>query len=154
MDESEQDSNNEYSLLGSGKVKPYWMKPGYVTKAHCGDAASKAESTRSDDTPSNGGSRKNFQDDNKVCRESSKTSELSSASNRDRSRKTGGPASLRPKESKNVHISRYIIGFKVATAVYNIITNNLHRGRDAARVQLFHDGLYVFSRWKKMLYRC
>ena len=53
----------------------------------------------------------------------------------------------RVKNGKKMVIGRQEIACEVASMVYKLITNVLHKCRDSAKIQLFHDVLYLFTGW-------
>ena len=54
------------------------------------------------------------------------------------------------KGAKTVEITRHDIACEAASMVYRIITNVLHRCRDAAKLQMFHEVLYLFTSWSQL----
>lgn len=128
----------ESRLLRSKIPKPRWLRPGYICTTHCEEAAMKAESRKWDEAT--------------AARTDADSSEMSvrSLENGDHamstsSRRTG--TSTKGRSRKKGTDLRREIGVEAATQVYRLITSHLHKGRDAYKLQLFHDVMYVFSVW-------
>lgn len=127
-------------IFGSKIVQPSWLAGGYITVEHCGEAAMKAESRRVDDMTNSSTLYAHTESENVSENQSSVLSE-------EHARK--GVASSRQKVQKSTTITPYMISCEAAGMVYKVITNILHRGRDACKIQLFHELLYPFSSWSQ-----
>lgn len=125
------------ALFASKVMRPPWIAPGYINLLHCENAAARAENRSGEDS---------FND--KPESESSFLQELSQVSNHseDPSRKA---TSNRLKSQKSTCSMKDFIAVEAAGLVYKAITNVLHKSRDATKIQLFHEGLYVFTGWSQ-----
>lgn len=119
------------------KVKqPKWLNPGYILRKHCDSAAEKMHDLGSKENSANTSSESSA--------EENQASGLDDTSNTN---------SVKSKSSKAGAITRDVIASEAASMVYRIITNVLHKARDACRIQIFHDLFYVFSTWKQFKVR-
>lgn len=139
----EPEVSRQSSLFSSKAVRPAWLEPDYINQLHCETAAARAE-RRGTDEPGN----------DRVDTESSLTREFSQNSNltEERNPRSNEGAAFRGKSHKNrqnTHNIKDIIAVEAAGLVYKAITNVLHKARDATKIQLFHEGLYVFTGWSQ-----
>ena len=127
-------------IFGSKVIQPKWLKPGYITQDHCEMAAVKAENRVVGGGMGNGGN------DPLKDTESLDSSQVSE--DRRKKQSTTAPAQLKGKK-RDTQLTRADIACEAAGLVYKLITNLLYRGRDAGKLQIFHDLLYVFTGWSQ-----
>jgi len=126
--------------LFSDKIaQPKWLEVGFITSVHCDDVAKKAEHRICED------------EHDSELELSSSTSRLDTESgsqsnvSEDRVKKS----SSRGKQGKKNQLTDDIIATEAVSMVYRIITNVLHKGRDACKIQMFHELLYLFTGWSQ-----
>ena len=117
-------------------AQPLWLKMGYITAAHCDEAATKAESRKAEE-PSRS-------TDTESCAGSVQSSETEG-----RSPKPSAATNSRARNKRTVSELRNLIGVEAAGQVYRLITSHLHKARDSCKLQMFHDVLYVFTGWSQ-----
>lgn len=129
-------STEETSSLNpnsSTKLQTFWLKPGYVTSEHCISAANKQEK----------------------CGNSEATEETQSAADPSQTNddiesvdfQESSQSSSKPKASRSGPLTRDEIATEAACMLYRRITTLLKRAREASKVQLFHDVMYIFTSW-------
>lgn len=131
------------SIFGTKQIQPPWLEPGYIGVEHCDEAARKAENIRDPDLSRTLSSSFPADNESTVGSQSSTVSE-------DPAKKTNAGIMNRTKLPKNVQVTPDLIACEAAGIVYRIITNILHKGRDACRIQLFHELLYPFTSWSQL----
>lgn len=129
------DNRHQTWLNGAKITHPDWLAPKYICREHCDEAAARLEHRSIDD-----------KDDSGQTNTMSEDGILNSSVCDDRLKKPGS-SGYKPRQSKVGEITRHEVACEAAGMVYRIITNILHRCRDAGKVQMFHDLLYLFTGW-------
>ncbi len=122
-------------LFQSKLPQPRWLKRGYITIAHCEEAAIKQENRKVEEQlPS--------------CLEGehSQVSGRSSPDDDQGTRRTS-TQTQRTRQRRVPSDIRNVIGIEATSQMYRLITLHLHKARDAFKMQVFHDGLYIFTSW-------
>ena len=114
--------------------QPKWLAPNFICREHCDEAAARIEKRTKDDRTDNGV-------------ELSTDGSLSNSSIEDGAKKPSRNQQNRMKQQKGTEISKSDVALEAAGMVYRLITNILHRCRDTAKLQLFHDLSYLFTGW-------
>lgn len=123
------------SITGwSPKMKqPFWLRPGYVSAEHCQLAIKKSEK--------------------RLVSESSEGSQVNGESEsceRHEQTQTTIHSTVKSKSARSGPITRDEISLEAASLVCRSITNVLHKARDAAKIQIFHEVLYLFTGWSQL----
>ena len=117
----------------SAILQPFWLKPGYINESHRVYAANKLE-------------KRSVAENADDANESGDTSQ-SNGDNESVDFLESSQSSGKPKVSRTGPVTRDEIANEAATMLYKRLTSVLHRSRVAAKVQLFHDIMYVFTSW-------
>ena len=128
-------STEETSSLNptSRILQPFWLKPGYVTSEHCVTAANKQEKCGNSEAT----------EENQSAADPSQTNDdIESVDVQESSQSSG-----KPKSSRSGPLSRDEIATEAACMLYRRITSVLKRAREASKIQLFHDVMYIFANW-------
>ena len=120
-------------------IQPFWLRPGYITSEHCLTAARKLESRsateKGDDTQDSGESSQ-LESETRGDEQSTDMLESSQSSGKQKVSHTGP-------------LTQDEIATEAAVMLYKIITATLTKSRNATKMQLFHDVLYIFTGWSQ-----